>query len=87
MLESRDFGIMKNEQNARILHDICQKRILFPHILGSKCPHAPVPTAVCGRAPADGMHAHPCKGCDVTDDGDGDDGSDGAGVGWYYRRW
>jgi len=32
--ESRDFGIMKNEQNAQILHDICQKNTFFPNFGG-----------------------------------------------------
>ena len=41
----------KNEQNARILHDICQKNIL-PVFGGSKCSLPPSPTPMCNI----GMH-------------------------------
>ena len=34
VLKSRDFGIVKNEQNAPILRDICPKNTFFPEFWG-----------------------------------------------------
>jgi len=48
MLKFRDFGIMKNEQNARILHDIWPKNT-FPKFWeqNASMTLSPTPISVC----------------------------------------